>query len=473
MVNVSLMRAVCAAMLFCFANEAGAQDTIKLGILHSLSGPLATREASLKDAMLMLIQQQNQKGGVNGKKLEAVVVDPASNWPLFSEKARELIAKENVAAIFGCWTSTSRKAVLSVIKQYNNILFYPAPYEGNEFEPNVFYLGAAPDQLILPTLDYLVSSQGGAVRRFVLVTHNSYGFNSINSWAEGHLRSSGVKPEDIATHYVSLGQPEWPAATVADIRKVATQGNKTAVILIIADEDRSRLLQELRQHQFASNLIVTFFPFGDADIDTAATAPDQIVGLNYLRTDSAPANQEFVATWRSYTKDPKRNTNAAMAAHAIGFAMWVKAVEKIKTAEPEKVRAALVGIEVPNLTGQTAKMFPNHHINQPLFVSKPRANSSQPFEVIAKIIPDANKHCGGAIQACGPEAAPVRGGGGGGGGGGGRAGGGDSGGGSKASQQIQTGQGEQGQGKPSQGGSTCDPAALDYQQCLAKKFERK
>ncbi|WP_051052555.1 transporter substrate-binding protein [Bradyrhizobium liaoningense] len=476
MFNISLMRAACAALLFCLPNEVDAQDTIKLGILHSLSGPLATREAPLKDAMLMLIQQQNQKGGVNGKKLEAIVVDPASNYPLFSEKARELIDKEKVVAIFGCWTSASRKAVLPVIKGSNNILFYPAPYEGNEFEPNVFYLGAAPDQLILPTLDYLVSPQGGAVRHFVLVTHDSYGVNRINSWAEWHLKSLGMKPEDILKHYVPLGQPDW-RATVADIQKVVTPGNKTAVILTIADEDGARLLRELRQQQFSNNLIVTTFPLGDADLDAAAALPDQIVALNYLRTDSTLANQEFVARWRSFTNDSKRNTNAAMAAHAIGFAMWVKAVEKIKTTEPEKVRAALVDIEVPNLTGESAKMLPNHHISQPLFVSRPRASLSQPFDVVTKVIPDANKHCGGAIKACGPEAGPVRGGSGAGGGRtgiGGDAGGGDAGVGGQAGQQGQAGQGKEGQSRQSQGGMpTCDPAASDYQQCLSKRFERK
>ncbi len=141
---------------------AQAQDTIKVGILHSLSGTMAISETTLKDTMLILIEEQNKKGGVLGKKLEAVVVDPASNWPLFAEKARELITKEKVAAVFGCWTSVSRKSVLPVFKELNSILFYPVQYEGEESERNVFYTGAAPNQQAIPAVDYLDEGREGA-----------------------------------------------------------------------------------------------------------------------------------------------------------------------------------------------------------------------------------------------------------------------------------------------------------------------
>ena len=158
------LRAAAAASLAALAtvslgHRATAQDTIKVGILHSLSGTMAISETTLKDVMLMLIDEQNKKGGLLGKKLEAVVVDPASNWPLFAEKARELISKEKVAAVFGCWTSVSRKSVLPVFKELNNILFYPVQYEGEESERNVFYTGAAPNQQAIPAVDYLAKDE--------------------------------------------------------------------------------------------------------------------------------------------------------------------------------------------------------------------------------------------------------------------------------------------------------------------------
>src|SRR6202521_2802597 len=159
-----------AGLAFCLASglPARAQDTIKVGVLHSLSGTMAISETTLKDVMLMLIDEQNKKGGLLGKKLEAVVVDPASNWPLFAEKARELISKDKVAAVFGCWTSVSRKSVLPVFKELNSILFYPVQYEGEESERNIFYGSSVPDNKAIPAVEYLMSSDGGSVKRFVL-----------------------------------------------------------------------------------------------------------------------------------------------------------------------------------------------------------------------------------------------------------------------------------------------------------------
>src|SRR3569832_747375 len=152
-----VLGAVGALVLGMATQVAQAADTIKVGILHSLSGTMAISETTLKDTMLMLIDEQNKKGGLLGKKIEAVVVDPASNWPLFAEKARELIQKDKVAAIFGCWTSVSRKSVLPVVEELNGVLFYPVQYEGEESSKNVFYTGAAPNQQAIPAVDYLMN----------------------------------------------------------------------------------------------------------------------------------------------------------------------------------------------------------------------------------------------------------------------------------------------------------------------------
>ena len=183
-----------------------AEDTIKIGVLHSLSGTMAISETSLKDTLLMLVDEQNKKGGVLGKKIEAVVVDPASNWPLFAEKARELIQKDKVAAIFGCWTSVSRKSVLPVVEELNGILFYPVQYEGEESSKNVFYTGAAPNQQAIPAVDYLLK-QG--VKRWALVGTDYVYPRTANKVLEAYLKSKGFTDKDIMISYTPFGHSDW------------------------------------------------------------------------------------------------------------------------------------------------------------------------------------------------------------------------------------------------------------------------
>src|SRR3954471_23109116 len=195
--NRLLATAAPAALVLAATRPAAAEDTIKVGVLHSLSGTMAISETTLKDVMLMLIDEQNQKGGLLGKKLEPVVVDPASDWPLFAEKARELISQDKVAAVFGCWTSVSRKSVLPVFKELNSILFYPVQYEGEESEKNVIYTGAAPNQQAIPAVDYLMSAEGGSVKRWVLEATDYVYPRTTNKILEAYLRSKGVKSEDI------------------------------------------------------------------------------------------------------------------------------------------------------------------------------------------------------------------------------------------------------------------------------------
>lgn len=366
------------------ASGAIAQDTIKVGILHSLSGTMAISETTLKDVMLMLIEEQNKKGGLLGKKLEAVVVDPASNWPLFAEKARELITQQKVSAVFGCWTSVSRKSVLPVFKELNSILFYPVQYEGEESERNVFYTGAAPNQQAIPAVDYLMSKDGGDVKRWVLEGTDYVYPRTTNKILEAYLLAKGVAPADISIGYTPFGHSDWQTR-VAAIKKFGAEGKKTAVVSTINGDANVPFYKELaNQGVKATDIPVVAFSVGEeelAGIDTSNLV-GHLAAWNYFQSIKDKGNDEFIAKWKTFTKNPKRVTNDPMEAHVIGFDMWVKAVEKAKTIDPDKVIEALPGIEAPNLTGGTSKMLANHHITKPVFIGEIKADGQ--FDVVWK-----------------------------------------------------------------------------------------
>ncbi len=361
---------------------AQAQDTIKIGILHSLSGTMAISETTLKDTMLFLIEEQNKKGGVLGKKLEAVVVDPASNWPLFAEKARELITQHKVAATFGCWTSVSRKSVLPVFKELNNILFYPVQYEGEESERNVFYTGAAPNQQAIPAVDYLMSKDGGEVKRWVLAGTDYVYPRTTNKILEAYLLAKGVAKEDIMINYTPFGHSDWQTI-VSEIVKFGSGGKKTAVVSTINGDANVPFYKELANKGVkATDIPVVAFSVGEeelAGLDTKDLV-GHLAAWNYFQSVKNPGNDEFIKKWQAFTKNPKRVTNDPMEAHVIGFAMWVKAVEKAKSFDVDKVIDALPGIEAPNLTGGTSKMLPNHHITKPVLIGEIRADGQ--FDVV-------------------------------------------------------------------------------------------
>jgi urea transport system substrate-binding protein len=353
---------------------ARAEDTIKVGILHSLSGTMAISETTLKDVMLMLIDEQNKKGGLLGKKLEPVVVDPASNWPLFAEKAKELIAKDKVSVVFGCWTSVSRKSVLPVFKELNSILFYPVQYEGEESERNVFYTGAAPNQQAIPAVDYLMSADGGSVKRWVLEGTDYVYPRTTNKILEAYLKAKGVAPEDITINYTPFGFSDWQTE-VTKIKAFGSAGKKTAVVSTINGDANVPFYKELgNQGIKATDIPVVAFSVGEEELAGLDTKPllGHLAAWNYFESIDTPANKEFIAKWHEFTKKPNRTTNDPMEAHYIGFNMWVKAVEKAGTTDPDKVIAALPGTEQANLTGGVAKMLPNHHITKPVFIGEIR-----------------------------------------------------------------------------------------------------
>src|SRR6476469_9449306 len=287
--------------LAAFSPAKAADDTIKVGVLHSLSGTMAISETTLKDTILFLIEEQNKKGGVNGKKLEAVVVDPASNWPLFAEKARELITKEKVAVVFGCWTSVSRKSVLPVFKELNSILFYPVQYEGEESERNVFYTGAAPNQQAIPAVDYLMSQDGGSVRRWVLAGTDYVYPRTTNKILEAYLKAKGVKDEDIMINYTPFGHSDWQTI-VADIKKFGSAGKKTAVVSTINGDANVPFYKELgNQGVKATDIPVVAFSVGEEELAGIDTKPlvGHLAAWNYFESIKSPSNAEFIKKWQA------------------------------------------------------------------------------------------------------------------------------------------------------------------------------
>jgi len=365
-----LMIGVAAAAVLGISSLASATDTIKVGILHSLSGTMAISETTLKDTMLMLIDEQNKKGGLLGKKLEPVVVDPASNWPLFAEKARELLEKDKVAAVFGCWTSVSRKSVLPVFEELNGLLFYPVQYEGEESSKNVFYTGAAPNQQAIPAVDYLMNDIG--VKRWVLAGTDYVYPRTTNKILEAYLKAKGVADEDIMINYTPFGHSDWQSI-VSDIKKFGSAGKKTAVVSTINGDANVPFYKELgNQGISAEDIPVVAFSVGEEELSGIDTKPlvGHLAAWNYFMSVDDPANDAFIENWHKFIKNDDRVTNDPMEAHYIGFNLWAKAVEKAGSTDTDKVAEAIIGLETPNLTGGTAKMLKNHHITKPVLIGE-------------------------------------------------------------------------------------------------------
>jgi urea transport system substrate-binding protein len=359
---------------------AQAADTIKVGVLHSLSGTMAISETTLKDTVLMLIDEQNKKGGVMGKKLEAVVVDPASNWPLFAEKAEQLLVKDKVDVVFGCWTSVSRKSVLPVFEKNNGLLFYPVQYEGEESSKNVFYTGASPNQQAIPAVDYLMKDIG--VKRWVLAGTDYVYPRTTNKILEAYLKSKGVKQEDIMINYTPFGHSDWQSI-VADIKKFGSAGKKTAVVSTINGDANVPFYKELGNQKIsAEDIPVVAFSVGEEELAGLDTKPlvGHLAAWNYFQSINTKANKAEIATWQKFIKKPDRTFNDPMEATVIGFKLWVKAVEKAQTTDVSKVSDAIIGLEVPNLTGGTAKMLPNHHLTKPVYIGEIREDGQ--FDIV-------------------------------------------------------------------------------------------
>ncbi|WP_225026775.1 urea ABC transporter substrate-binding protein [Xinfangfangia pollutisoli] len=374
-----------AAPLLAPRIAAAQSDTIKIGILHSLSGTMAISETTLKDTMLMLIEAQNAKGGVLGKQLEAVVVDPASDWPLFAEKARELLTVQKVACMFGCWTSVSRKSVLPVIEELNGLLFYPVQYEGEESSKNVIYTGAAPNQQAIPATDYFLEELG--IQKFALLGTDYVYPRTTNNILEAYLKSKGIAAEDIFVNYTPFGHSDW-SKIVADVVALGADGKKVGVISTINGDANIGFYKELAAAGVtADKLPVVAFSVGEEELSGLDTSNlvGHLAAWNYFESADTPENKTFIAEWHKYIGNDKRVTNDPMEAHYIGFNMWVNAVTAAGTVEVDPVLDALIGQKFPNLTGGVAELLPNHHLTKPVLIGEIRADGQ--FDIISQTEP--------------------------------------------------------------------------------------
>ena len=393
-------------------------ETIKIGILHSLSGTMAISEEVLKDTVLMLIEDQNRKGGLLGRKLEPIVVDPASDWNMFAEKARDLLTKEKVAVVFGCWTSGSRKSVLPIFEQLNGLLFYSVQYEGEESSRNIFYTGAAPNQQAIPAVRYLMSKEGGEVRRWVLLGTDYVYPRTTNRILSAYLSAQGVSPDEIMTIYTPFGHSEW-REIVARIKAFNLVGKKTAVISTINGDANTYFYRELAaQHVDANAIPVMAFSVGERELLGVGVVPiGHLAAWNYFNSVKSAENESFVTMWADFTGQRDKITNDPMEATFIGFRMWAQAVVQAGTTDVNAVRQAMYGQRINAPSGFEVVMNTNHHLSKPVMIG--RVNSSGTFDVIwqsinpvradawSKYIPDSAKRtadwtfpwvCGGCIE---------------------------------------------------------------------------
>ena len=381
MVRFLPVSSVVASSLVAASAAHACEDPVKVGVLHSLSGTMAISETTLKDTMELLIEQQNANGGVLGCKIEAVVVDPASDWPLFAEKARELLTVHEVDVIFGNWTSVSRKSVLPVIEELNGLLFYPVQYEGEESSKNVFYTGAAPNQQAIPATDYFLEELG--VEKFALLGTDYVYPRTTNNILESYLQSNGIAAEDIFVNYTPFGHSDW-ATIVADVVALGADGKQVGVISTINGDANIGFYKELAAAGIsAEDIPVVAFSVGEEELSGLDTTNlvGHLAAWNYFQSAESEVNEEWIAAWKAKMGD-ERVTNDPMEAHYIGFNMWVNAAIEAGTTDVDAVRAAMYGQEFPNLTGGTAIMLPNHHLAKPVLIGEITADGQ--FDIVSQ-----------------------------------------------------------------------------------------
>ena len=357
---------------------------IKVGVLHSLSGTMAISETALRDTVLMMVEGINSRGGLLGRRVEAVVVDPASNWPLFAEKARELLQVAKVDVTFGCWTSVSRKSVLPVFEELNGLLFYPVQYEGEEQSRNVFYTGAAPNQQAIPAVEYLMSKDGGEARRIALLGTDYVYPRTTNRILRAFLNSKGITDADIMEEYTPFGHSDWQGI-VARVKRFAGEGKRTAIVSTINGDANVPFYRELgNQGIKAEDIPSVAFSVGEEELAGIDTKPlvGHLAAWNYFMSVDSPANKEFIAQWQAYIKNPRRVTNDPMEATLVGFRMWAQAVAKAGTTAVDAVREAMYGQKVDAPCGYTLEMHRNHHLSKPVMIGEVLENGQ--FNIVWK-----------------------------------------------------------------------------------------
>jgi urea transport system substrate-binding protein len=357
---------------------------IKVGVLHSLSGTMAISETALRDTVLMMVEGINSRGGLLGRRVEAVVVDPASNWPLFAEKARELLQVAKVDVTFGCWTSVSRKSVLPVFEELNGLLFYPVQYEGEEQSRNVFYTGAAPNQQAIPAVEYLMSKDGGEARRIALLGTDYVYPRTTNRILRAFLNSKGITDADIMEEYTPFGHSDWQGI-VARVKRFAGEGKRTAIVSTINGDANVPFYRELgNQGIKAEDIPSVAFSVGEEELAGIDTKPlvGHLAAWNYFMSVNSPANTEFKNQWQAFIKNPRRVTNDPMEATLVGFKMWAQAVAKAGTTAVDPVREAMYGQKVDAPCGYTLEMHRNHHLSKPVMIGEVMENGQ--FNIVWK-----------------------------------------------------------------------------------------
>ncbi len=416
--RVARWRLVLLTLLFAVPAAAD-ESAIKVGILHSLSGTMAISEAVLKDTVLMMIQDQNAKGGLLGRKLEPIIADPASDWSFFAEKARDLLAKGDVAVVFGCWTSASRKSVLPVFEQLNGLLYYPIQYEGEESSRNVFYTGATPNQQAIPAVQFLLSKDGGEIRRWVLLGTDYVYPRTTNRILQAYLADQGTSPDDVLTIYTPYGFFDWQEI-VEKIKVFGSAGKRTAVISTLDGNANTYFYRELAaQNVAAANIPVMALSVSERELASADSKPlaGHFAAWSYFQSIKSPENKRFTAMWRDFTGNPSEITNDPMEATFIGFRMWAQAVAQAGTTDVNAVRQAMYGQRIKAPSGYDEVMNTNHHLSKPAMIGK--IDASGRFEIIwrsispiradawSKYIPDSAKRtadwtfpwvCGGCTE---------------------------------------------------------------------------
>ncbi|MCJ2072176.1 urea ABC transporter substrate-binding protein [Methylobacterium sp. J-030] len=368
-----------------------AEDTIKIGVLHSLSGTMAISETVLKDVILMQVADLNAKGGLLGRKIEPIVVDPASNWPLFAEKARDLISHQKVAAVFGCWTSVSRKSVLPVFEELDGLLFYPLEYEGEEQSKNIFYGSSVPDNKAIPAVEYLMSKDGGETKRWILEGTDYVYPRTSNKIIRAFLKAKGVADEDIRENYTPFGFSDWQTE-VAAIKAFGSTGKKTAVISTVNGDANVPFYKELgNQGVKATDIPVMAFSVGEEELKGIDTTPlvGHLAAWSYFESVKAPENAAFITRWKAYSKDPKAVTNDPMESAYDLFQLWSQAVAKAGSTDVTKVREAIIGLKVRSPGGYDVTMNSNHHLTKPVMIGEIEAGGQ--FDIVYETKPIAPK----------------------------------------------------------------------------------
>jgi urea transport system substrate-binding protein len=380
--------AALAAVVGCLGLGARAEETIKVGILHSLSGTMAISETSLKDVLLMTFDEINAKGGVLGKKIEPVIVDPASNWPLFAEKAKQLLVQDKVAAVFGCWTSVSRKSVLPVFEQYNGLLFYPVQYEGEELSQNIFYTAEAVNQQAIPAVDYMLAE---GKKKFYLLGSDYVYPRTTNKILKEYLKSKGIPDADIREIYTPFGHTDYQTI-VSEIKQFVAGGDACVISTLNGDTNVPFFREFANAGLTSENCPVVSFSISEDEFRSlpAKELAGHLGCWTYFMSLDTPENKAFVASWNKWleTTDAPgvekkgRVTCSPMNLSRIGVYLWKQAVEKAGSFEVDKVREALVGQTFTGPSGLVT-MQANHHLVNPVFIGETMANGQ--FKIIEKL----------------------------------------------------------------------------------------